>query len=93
MLAAAAFTACDSEDEATQPTAKIEIEQDTYNINESMTVHFTGNAENVVPYALGPDEPLKPNNSIDNRRQNRRLEVYLVPGKVMVTKAQGGKID
>lgn len=52
-----------------------------------------GNAENVVPYALGPDEPLKPNNSIDNRRQNRRLEVYLVPGKVMVTKAQGGKID
>lgn len=50
MLAAAAFTACDSEDEATQPTAKIEIEQDTYNINESMTVHFTGNAENVVIY-------------------------------------------
>lgn len=50
MLAAAAFTACDSEDEATQPTARIEIEQDTYNINESMTVHFTGNAENVVIY-------------------------------------------
>ena len=50
MLAAAALTACDSEDEATQPTAKIEIEQDTYNINESMTVHFTGNAENVVIY-------------------------------------------
>ncbi|MGN1246199.1 MAG: DUF5017 domain-containing protein [Muribaculaceae bacterium] len=48
MLAAVAFTACNSEEEATQPTAKMRIEQDTYNINESMTVHFTGNAENVV---------------------------------------------
>ena len=50
MLAAVALTACNSEDEATQPSAKIKIEQDTYNINESMTVHFTGDAENVVIY-------------------------------------------
>lgn len=50
MLAAVAVTACSNEDEATQPTAKMTIEQDTYNINESMTVHFTGDAENVVIY-------------------------------------------
>ena len=50
MLATVAFSACNSEEEATQPTAQMKIEQDTYNINESMTVHFTGNAENVVIY-------------------------------------------
>lgn len=46
-----------------------------------------GNADYVVPYALGPDEPLKPNNSIDNRRHNRRLEIYLVPGRVLLRRA------
>ncbi len=47
----------------------------------------TGKADFVVPYALGPDEPLKPNNSIDNRRLNRRLEIYLVPGRTMLRRA------
>lgn len=50
LLATVAFTACNNEDEATQPSAAIRIEQESYNINESMTVHFTGNAENVVIY-------------------------------------------
>ena len=53
----------------------------------------SGDADNVVPYALGPDEPLKPNNSIDNRRVNRRLEIYLVPSSTMVAQAQRGKVE
>lgn len=53
----------------------------------------SGDADNVVPYALGPDEPLKPNNSIDNRRLNRRLEIYLVPSSKMVAQAQRGKVE
>ena len=44
-------------------------------------------------YALGDDMPLKPNDSMDNRDRNRRLEIYLVPGKKMVEQAQKGRIE
>lgn len=43
-------------------------------------------------YALGDAMPLKPNDSMENRRQNRRLEIYLVPGKKMVEEALKGRI-
>ncbi|MDE6754791.1 MAG: OmpA family protein [Muribaculaceae bacterium] len=43
-------------------------------------------------YALGDDMPLKPNDSMENRDKNRRLEIYLVPGKKMVEQAQKGRI-
>lgn len=43
-------------------------------------------------YALGDEMPLKPNNSMENRRQNRRLEIYLVPGTKMVEQAKKGRI-
>lgn len=44
-------------------------------------------------YALGDDMPLKPNDSMDNREKNRRLEIYLVPGKKMVEQAKKGRIS
>ncbi|MCF0204724.1 MAG: OmpA family protein, partial [Muribaculaceae bacterium] len=44
----------------------------------------------VVPYALGASDPIMPNNSVDNRRANRRLEVYLVPDAAMVEMAKKG---
>lgn len=47
----------------------------------------------VVPYALGASEPLVPNNSMNNRKRNRRLEIYLVPGSQMIEQAKKGKID
>lgn len=40
----------------------------------------------VVPYAAGSFEPLKPNNSIEGRAQNRRLEIYLIPAEAMIEK-------
>lgn len=43
-------------------------------------------------YALSDDIPLKPNTSIANRRENRRLEIYLVPGEKMVEQAKRGSI-
>lgn len=43
-------------------------------------------------YAYGDDMPLKENNSLENREANRRLEVYLVPGKKMVEQAKKGRI-
>lgn len=44
-------------------------------------------------FALSDDMPLKPNDSMDNRARNRRLEVYLVPGTKMVEQAQKGRIS
>ena len=43
-------------------------------------------------YALGDEMPLRPNDSMENRRQNRRLEIYLVPGEKMVQQALKGRI-
>ena len=50
------------------------------------------NTKYLFSYALGDEMPLKPNDSMENRRGNRRLEIYLVPGKKMVEQAQKGRI-
>lgn len=50
------------------------------------------NTQYLFSYALGDDMPLKPNDSMENRRLNRRLEIYLVPGKKMVEQAQKKRI-
>jgi len=34
---------------------------------------------NTVPYGLGRDEPLRPNDSRTGREANRRVEIYIVP--------------
>lgn len=44
--------------------------------------------EYVVPYALGSIEPLVENNSVANRKFNRRLEIYLVPEVGMIKAAK-----
>lgn len=43
-------------------------------------------------YALSDDMPLDANDSMENREKNRRLEIYLVPGKKMVEQAKKGTI-
>ena len=47
----------------------------------------------VVPYALGNTDPLVDNNSVENRKRNRRLEIYLVPEKTMLQQAKKGRIN
>jgi len=44
-------------------------------------------------YALGEDMPLRPNDSMENRDKNRRLEIYLVPGQKMIDQAKKGRIS
>lgn len=46
----------------------------------------------LFPYAFGDDMPIVENNSMSNREKNRRLEVYLVPGKKMLEQAKKGRI-
>lgn len=52
-----------------------------------------GSVDFVVPYALGSTDPLVPNNSVENRKMNRRLEIYLVPGDVMIDQSKKDKIN
>ena len=52
-----------------------------------------GSVDYVVPYALGDTDPLVDNNSVENRKTNRRLEIYLVPEKTMLQQAKKGNIN
>ncbi len=40
----------------------------------------------IIPYGIGRDEPLKPNDSIKNRSINRRVEIYLIPLETLFSK-------
>lgn len=42
------------------------------------------NSDYIIPYAMSDTNPVVENNSYKNRRKNRRLEIYLVPGKKML---------
>ena len=59
-----------------------------------------GSVDYVVPYALGDTDPvvdennnIVENNSVENRKRNRRLEIFLVPEKTMLQQAKKGTIN
>lgn len=45
----------------------------------------------VVPYGIGRDEPLVRNDSVKNRAQNRRVEIYIVPEENLFAKRKAAK--
>lgn len=42
---------------------------------------------NIVPYGIGKDDPVAPNNTIMGRRANRRVEFFIVPDVGLLTQA------
>lgn len=50
------------------------------------------NTTYLFPYAYSDDMPLVENNTMNNRARNRRLEIYLMPGKKMLEQAKKGRI-
>ncbi len=56
-------------------------------IDENASVDY------VVPYALGDTDPLVDNYSVENRKTNRRLEIFLVPEHTMLQQAKKGRIN
>lgn len=44
----------------------------------------------VIPYEMGDTDPIAPNTSRQGRAENRRLEIYLVPGPKLITDAHKG---
>ena len=49
---------------------------------------INSNAKYVSYFSFGDKDPMLDNNSINNRRMNRRLEIYLVPGPTMIDQAK-----
>lgn len=47
----------------------------------------------LFPYAMGDDMPIYENDSQKNRDNNRRVEIYLVPGTKMLEQAKRGRIE
>lgn len=50
------------------------------------------NTKYLFPYAYGDEMPLVENNTMGNRSKNRRLEIYLMPGRKMLEQAKRGRI-
>lgn len=70
-------------------------EQITIDRAQAVADWFEENATDtkfLFPFAMADDIPLVPNDSFTNRDRNRRLEIYLVPGTVMLEKAKKGRI-
>ncbi|MDE5987918.1 MAG: OmpA family protein [Duncaniella sp.] len=53
------------------------------NINEDLIV---------IPYEMGDTDPLVANDTRDGRRENRRLEIFIIPGPKMITMARKGQL-
>lgn len=46
----------------------------------------------VIPFAMGSSEPLLPNDTRENRKENRRVEFYFIPGPKMIELARKGTL-
>ena len=47
----------------------------------------------VVMYAMGSEEPVTDNLTMESRRKNRRTEIYLIPGDEMIRRSLRGKLE
>lgn len=47
----------------------------------------------LFPYAMSDEMPIVDNDSQTNRDKNRRLEIYLMPGTLMLNQAKKGRIE
>ncbi len=52
----------------------------------------TTNASSVIPYSMGNEFPITHDTSNMGRKKNRRLEVYIIPGKTMLELAMENKL-
>lgn len=46
----------------------------------------------IIPYPMGSDQPIRSNGSRKNRKENRRLEFYFIPGPRMIENAINKKL-
>ena len=46
----------------------------------------------VIPYEFGDTDPIDTNESRNGRKNNRRLEIFLIPGPKLISLAQKGEL-
>ena len=49
--------------------------------------------DEIVIYGMGGEEPLNDNLTMANRKNNRRTEIYLIPGEEMIRLSLRGKLE
>lgn len=74
-------------------------EQYLYGLTEKRIValydyfdRYAAQTDALQGYPMADTQPLVPNNSIHNRIDNRRLEIYLIPGDMLIVEAKSKKI-
>ena len=50
------------------------------------------NGKNIVPYSMGNYYPIASNKTKEGRKKNRRLDIYILPGKTMIDLALDNKL-
>ena len=55
-------------------------------------IDMTSNASNIIPYSMGNEFPITHDTSNAGRKKNRRLEIYIIPGKTMLELAKDNKL-
>lgn len=80
-----------SDDTGSEEYTEILTEERGYAIYEYMENSGVC-VSDIVFYPMGSTSPLYPNNSIVNRRLNRRIEIYLIPNKYMIDRARANKL-
>lgn len=65
------------------------ITADRANAIDEFYYRLNGNSDTgIIPYGLGLDEPVAPNNTIEGRARNRRIEIYFVPTEEYISKVR-----
>lgn len=50
------------------------------------------NGKNIIPYSMGCDYPIALNSTKEGQNKNRRLDIYILPGKTMIDLALDNKL-
>ena len=79
-----------SDDTGSEPYLYSLTEKRVLALYDYFDTHAT-QTESLMGYPLGPAEPLKPNTSLAGRAANRRVEIFIVPGPVLINDAKGAK--
>lgn len=61
-------------------------------IDEFFIAESGTDADGVIPYGMGSDDPLFLNDSMSHRSANRRVEIIIVPEAQMIDTARSGKL-
>lgn len=77
-------------DNTGSPTYNMQLSHERNNSIYDWLLENISEDQIVIPYEFGDTDPIVPNDSRRGRSENRRLEIYLIPGPKMISLAQKG---